>query len=44
MNIMTGYIGATEGQVIINGHDIMEEPEEAEKMHRLSSRAASPLH
>lgn len=31
MNIMTGYIGATEGQVIINGHDIMEEPEEAKK-------------
>lgn len=31
MNIMTGYIAATEGQVLINGHDIMEEPEEAKK-------------
>lgn len=31
MNIMTGYIGATEGDVIINGHDIMTEPEEAKK-------------
>ncbi len=29
MNIMTGYLGATSGQVIINGHDILEEPEEA---------------
>lgn len=31
MNIMTGYIAATEGQVLINGHDIMEEPSEAKK-------------
>ena len=23
MNIMTGYLGATEGQVLINGHDIL---------------------
>lgn len=29
MNIMTGYLGATEGQVIIDGHDILEEPEAA---------------
>ncbi|MDD3339862.1 MAG: ABC transporter ATP-binding protein [Lachnospiraceae bacterium] len=29
MNIMTGYLGATEGQVLINGHDILEEPEAA---------------
>ncbi len=29
MNMMTGYLGATSGQVIINGHDILEEPEEA---------------
>ena len=26
MNIMTGYIGATSGDVIIDGHDLMEEP------------------
>ena len=31
MNIMTGYIGATEGDVIINGHSILEEPAEAKK-------------
>lgn len=31
MNIMTGYIGPTSGQVIINGHNILEEPEEAKK-------------
>lgn len=31
MNIMTGYLGATEGQVFINGHDILKEPEEAKK-------------
>ncbi|MCD8053954.1 MAG: ABC transporter ATP-binding protein [Lachnospiraceae bacterium] len=29
MNIMTGYLGLTDGQVLINGHDILEEPEEA---------------
>ena len=29
MNIMTGYIGLTSGQVIVNGHDIQEEPYEA---------------
>lgn len=27
MNIMTGYIGATAGEVFINGHDILKEPE-----------------
>jgi len=31
MNIMTGYIGPTEGDVIINSHSILEEPEEAKK-------------
>lgn len=31
MNIMTGYIGATEGDVLIQGHNILEEPEEAKK-------------
>lgn len=31
MNIMTGYIGATEGDVLINGHNILEEPEKAKK-------------
>lgn len=31
MNIMTGYLGATEGEVLINGMNILEEPEEAKK-------------
>lgn len=31
MNIMTGYLCATEGEVLINGHDILKEPEEAKK-------------
>ncbi len=31
MNIMTGYLGATEGQVLMNGHDILKEPEKAKK-------------
>lgn len=31
MNIMTGYIASTEGEVIINGHNILNEPEEAKK-------------
>lgn len=29
MNIMTGYLAPTEGTVIVNGHDILKEPEEA---------------
>lgn len=31
MNIMTGYLDATEGQVLINGHDILKEPEKAKR-------------
>ena len=31
MNIITGYLGATSGEVKINGHDIFKEPEEAKK-------------
>lgn len=31
MNIMTGYLGATEGEVLINGRDILKEPEEAKR-------------
>lgn len=29
MNIMTGYLGATEGEVLVDGHSILEEPEAA---------------
>ena len=31
MNIMTGYLGATEGKVLIQGHDILKESELAKK-------------
>lgn len=31
MNIMTGYLGATEGEVLINGHNILQEPELAKR-------------
>lgn len=31
MNILTGYIGATSGEVKINGYDIVTEPEKAKK-------------
>lgn len=31
MNIITGYLASTEGTVVINGHDILEEPEEAKR-------------
>ena len=31
MNIITGYLGATEGMVKINGHDVLKEPEAAKK-------------
>ena len=31
MNIITGYLAASEGTVSVNGHDILEEPEEAKK-------------
>jgi len=32
MNILTGYISATGGRALINGIDILEEPEEAKRM------------
>lgn len=31
MNIITGYLSATEGQVIVNGYDVFENPEKAKK-------------
>lgn len=31
MNIITGYIASTDGTVTIDGHDILDEPEEAKK-------------
>lgn len=31
MNIIIGYLSATEGEVLINGHSILDEPEEAKR-------------
>lgn len=31
MNIITGYISATEGSVLVNGYDVCEEPEKAKE-------------
>ena len=31
MNIVTGYISATEGRVLLDGHDILEEPREVKR-------------
>ena len=31
MNMITGYLGLTDGEIKINGHDILKEPEEAKK-------------
>ncbi len=31
MNILTGYIAPTAGEALINGHNVIEEPEEARK-------------
>ncbi len=31
LNILTGYLGATDGTVKINGYDILKQPEEAKK-------------
>ena len=28
MNIITGYLASTEGEVLINGHNILEEPDQ----------------
>lgn len=31
MNMITGYIASTEGEILIDGHNILEEPEEEKK-------------
>ena len=31
MNIITGYIGASEGQVLVDGNDVLKEPEKAKR-------------
>ena len=43
MNIMTGCLAATEGEVLIDGHNVAEEPDGGQEAHRLSARAAAPV-
>ncbi len=31
MNMLTGYISATEGTILVNGYDMLEEPEDAKR-------------
>ena len=31
MNMITGYIASTEGEILIDGHNILDEPEVAKK-------------
>jgi ABC-2 type transport system ATP-binding protein len=40
MNVITGYISATEGTVTVDGHDVLEEPEEVKR--RLGYLPESP--
>ena len=43
MNMITGYLAPNEGTVVIDGHDIMEEPEEAKRCIGVSSGASAPV-
>ena len=43
MNMITGYLAPNQGKVVIDGHDIMEEPGGGQKMHRLSAGASAPV-
>lgn len=37
MNMITGYIASTEGEILIDGHNILDEPEVAKKKNRISA-------
>lgn len=39
MNIITGYLGATSGEVKINGFDIFAQPEEAKNVWDICRRS-----
>lgn len=43
MNILTGYLSATSGQVTVAGHPLPEEADEAKAWRGLSAGAAAPL-
>lgn len=41
MNIITGYLAATSGEVKINGFDVLKQPEEAKSVWGIAGTAAS---
>ena len=43
MNMITGYIAPTEGQILIDGVDISDNPKEAKKEYWLFTRDSSSL-
>jgi ABC-type multidrug transport system, ATPase component len=44
MNIITGYISATEGTVKVDGFDILDEPEEVKKRNRVYARIPAAVY
>ena len=44
MNIMTGYLGATEGEVLIDGHDILKGAKMRQKSTSDICRKIPPLY
>ena len=44
MNMITGYIASTEGTVTIDGHDILEEPENRQRSVLVICRNMPPLY
>lgn len=44
MNIITGYLAATSGEVKINGFDVLKQPEEAKKCVGVSAGTAASLY
>lgn len=43
MNIMTGCLAATSGEVVIGGYDIFQDAAQAKPAHRVSARAAAAV-
>ena len=44
MNIITGYLSATSGEVTVSGKNTLEEPGEVKKMIGYLAGAAAPVH
>jgi len=44
MNMITGYLGFSDGSIHINGSDILDQPEQAKKMYRVFTRNSAVIH